>query len=116
MLSVLNAQSHRRPRGEIDVIPLHRRIGRIAERQDGVIDHAQLVELGMAPRRFARAESTGLLTPRHCGVYVFGHDALIQRCSTPPRANRSAGRTSTPPGGRRPIRPTSRINGGFTVR
>jgi very-short-patch-repair endonuclease len=64
---------------EIDVIHLHRRIGRIAERQEGVIDHSQLTALGMAPRRIAHAVATGLLIPKHRGVYVFGHAALTQR-------------------------------------
>jgi very-short-patch-repair endonuclease len=56
-----------------------RRVGRTAERQDGVIDHAQLIELGMEPRRIARAVATGLLTPRHRGVYAFGHAGLTRR-------------------------------------
>jgi very-short-patch-repair endonuclease len=68
----------RRP-AEIDVLPLARRIGDIAERQDGVVDHAQLVQLGISSRRIARAVAAGLLTPKHRGVYAFGHRNLTQR-------------------------------------
>jgi hypothetical protein len=64
---------------EIDVVPVGRRIGRIADRQDGVVDHAQLVALGMTPRRIARAVAAGILTPKHRGVYAFGHACLTRR-------------------------------------
>lgn len=78
------AERHQRAAGgggahEIDGIPLAARIARLAERQDGIADHAQLVALGWAPRAIGRAVENGRLTPVFRGVYAIGHGPLTPR-------------------------------------
>lgn len=48
----------------------------LAERQKGVVAHAQLVAAGVHRETIKRAVRSGALHRRHWGVYVVGHTAL----------------------------------------
>src|SRR4051794_41632655 len=50
-----------------------------AERQHGVVERQQLVDLGIAERTIARWLAAGRLHEVHRGVYAVGHRRLTQR-------------------------------------
>jgi very-short-patch-repair endonuclease len=49
------------------------RIARLAERQGGIVSHAQLRGLGLSRAAIHRRVQTGRLHPRYRGVYAVGH-------------------------------------------
>jgi hypothetical protein len=60
-------------RGQVDI---DHAIAPIAIVQEGVIDHDQLVALGLSPQAIWRRTAVGSLHPRHRGVYAVGHPRL----------------------------------------
>jgi len=48
-------------------------IAAIAERQGGVVEHAQLLGLGISAAGIHRRIQVGRLPPHHRGVYAVGH-------------------------------------------
>jgi very-short-patch-repair endonuclease len=51
---------------------------RLASVQQGAVKHRQLVEEGVSPAVIKRLLRTGVLHPRHRGVYIVGHLALAR--------------------------------------
>ena len=52
------------------------RVARMAGRQEGLVSHGQLIELGMSPSAISRWLRAGRLHPVHRGVYAVGHTIL----------------------------------------
>jgi hypothetical protein len=63
-------------RGERCSDPTDAVIGRLADRQHGVVSRRQLAALGVDRSAIDRRLSRGLLVPLHRGVYAFGHRQL----------------------------------------
>jgi predicted transcriptional regulator of viral defense system len=59
--------------------PVDLAIAAVAERQHGVIDHSQLVALGLSRGSIQRRVRAGRLHRIHQGVYAVGHKRLTQR-------------------------------------
>ena len=55
------------------------RIARLATAQSGVIEHGQLLALGLGEEQIKRRIGLGRLRPIHRGVYAVGHTALTAR-------------------------------------
>jgi hypothetical protein len=53
-----------------------RRIAALAARQDGVVRHAQLRELGLTQKAIQQRRDRGWLVDLHWQVYAVGHDRL----------------------------------------
>lgn len=51
-------------------------IGRMADRQHGVVARRQLLDMGVGRRAIASRLARGILVPLHRGVYAFGHRRL----------------------------------------
>jgi uncharacterized protein DUF559/putative AbiEi antitoxin of type IV toxin-antitoxin system len=54
----------------------HRAIAEIAAAQGGIIDHEQLLAIGVSSAAITRWIEAGLLHPQHVGVYAVGHPRL----------------------------------------
>lgn len=65
---------HAEPRNS----PADRAIGRLAERQHGVVTGAQLSELGLGPGAIKHRVAIGRLRPVYRGVYTVGHRLLTR--------------------------------------
>jgi Transcriptional regulator, AbiEi antitoxin/Protein of unknown function (DUF559) len=50
----------------------------LAERQHGVVDNRQLLELGIGPGLVFRRQKAGLLVPLHRGVYALAHNRMTR--------------------------------------
>ena len=59
--------------------PSDEAIAAVASRQDGVISHPELVDLGLTAEQIRRRVETGRLIRLHRGVYAVGHTALTTR-------------------------------------
>ena len=57
-------------------LEIDRQIAVLAARQDGVVRHAQLHELGLTRRAIEHRRATGRLIDLHRMVYAVGHDRL----------------------------------------
>ena len=62
-----------RGRRELDPREADAVVARIADRDEGVVGHTELIEAGLTPDQVRRRVERGLLRPHHRGVYLVGH-------------------------------------------